>query len=322
MFLILLTLIVSLVGLLISAELVVRGSVALALRAHVPPLLIGLTIVAFGTSAPELLISAQSALNGLPGLALGNVVGSNVANIFLVLGVPALIYPLATNQPMIRRNTSTMIVVSLIFIGLCATGVLVFWHGALLFTLIVIYLILAGLRVRNKNTNDPTFQELADLEEVGNLPDTAVHIIAVLILGLVGLPLSSHFLIESASAIAAMLGVSDSVIGLSIVALGTSLPELATTLSAALHRQSAMALGNVIGSNLFNLLAVMGVTAMIANIPVEPMFLRVNLWVMLASSLAIVPFIFLHKPITRPWGALFTLAYILFIIQSFNMGRL
>ena len=322
MIIILLTLIASLVGLLVSAELVVRGSVALALRASVPPLLIGLTIVAFGTSAPELLISIQSAVNGLPGLALGNVIGSNVANILLVLGVPAMIYPIATNQPMIRRNTSTMIMMSILFIALCATGTLVFWHGALLFTCIVIYLVLAGLRVRNKDHNDPTFQELADLEEVGNIPDTAMAIAICLVLGLIGLPLASHFLIESASKIAAMMGVSDSVIGLSIVALGTSLPELATTLSAALHRQSAMALGNVIGSNMFNLLAVMGVTAMITNIPVDPLFMRINLWIMLASSLIIVPFIFLKKPISKLSGLVFTLAYILFIVENFNLGRI
>ena len=313
-------LVASLIGLIVAAEFVVRGSVALALRLHVPPLLIGLTIVAFGTSAPELLVSADAALSGMPGLSLGNIVGSNVANVLLVLGVPAVIYPIAANQPMIRRNTSFMLAASLLFIYFCLGGILVFWQGALMFALIVIFLIMAGLRVAKGNAKDPSLQELIELSDVGNLPNTKRMIAVLLLGGLIGLPVSSHYLVESASAIASIFGVSNAVIGLSIVALGTSMPELATTVASALHKQSAMAIGNVIGSNLFNILAVMGVTAMLTDVPVPAEFAGANLWIMLAASLALAGFVFTHKSLGRTTGIVFLIAYIAFVFWNYTQS--
>lgn len=321
MILTLVILVASLAGLIVAAEFVVRGSVALALKLHVPPLLIGLTIVAFGTSAPELLVSAQAALSGMPGLSLGNIIGSNVANVFLVLGVPAIIYPIAANQPTIRRNTSFMLAATGLFIYFCWSGVLVFWQGAVMFGLIVIFLILAGLRVANGNGKDPNLQELNELSEVGNLPDTSLMIALLLIAGLIGLPLSSHYLVESASTVAGLFGVSNAMIGLSIVALGTSLPELATTVAAAIHKQSAMAIGNVIGSNIFNILAVMGVTAMLTDVPIPDDFAPENLWIMLGASLALAGFVFTHKPIGRLFGILFLIGYIGFVFWNYTQSQ-
>jgi len=314
-------LVASLVGLIVAAEFVVRGSVALALRLHVPPLLIGLTIVAFGTSAPELLVSAQAALNGMPGLSIGNIIGSNVANVFLVLGVPAIIYPIAANQPTVRRNTSFMLGATLLFMYFCWGGVLVFWQGALMFGLIVVFLILAGLRVANGKAKDPNMQELIELSEVGNLPTSKLMIALLLMAGLIGLPLSSHYLIESASTVAALVGVSNAMIGLSIVALGTSLPELATTVAAAMHKQSAMAIGNVIGSNLFNILAVMGVTAMLTDVRIPSDFAPANFWIMLGASLALAGFVFTHKSIGRLFGILFLVAYIGFVFWNYTQSQ-
>jgi len=314
-------LVASLVGLIVAAEFVVRGSVALALRLHVPPLLIGLTIVAFGTSAPELLVSAQAALSGMPGLSIGNIIGSNVANVFLVLGVPAIIYPIAANQPTIRRNTSFMLGATLLFMYFSWSGVLVFWQGALMFGLIIIFLVLAGLRVANGSSKDPNMQELVELSEVGNLPKTWIMIAVLLIAGLIGLPLSSHFLINSASTVAGFFGVSNAMIGLSIVALGTSLPELATTVAAAMHKQSAMALGNVIGSNLFNILAVMGVTAMLTDVPIPADFAPANFWIMLGASLVLAAFVFTHRSITRPFGILFLIGYIGFVVWNYTQSQ-
>ena len=314
-------LLASLVGLIVAAEFVVRGSVALALRLHVPPLLIGLTIVAFGTSAPELLVSAEAALSGMPGLSLGNIIGSNVANVFLVLGVPAIIYPIAANQPTIRRNTSFMLAATVLFIYFCWGGALVFWQGAVMFGLIVVFLFLAGLRVANGHAKDPNLRELVELSEVGNLPDTKVRIAILLIVGLIGLPVSSHYLVESASAIANIFGVSNAMIGLSIVALGTSLPELATTVAAALHKQSAMAIGNVIGSNLFNILGVMGVTAMLTDVPVPGDFTNANFWIMLGASFVLAAFVFTHRSIGRISGVFFLIAYIGFVVWNYTQSQ-
>lgn len=304
-----------LLALLGAGDALVRGAVALSLRLGISALIVSLTVVAFGTSAPELLISIQSALSGATGIAIGNVVGSNIANVLLVLGVPALIAPLCDRSGDGQRNFWMMIAASVVFIGLCFTGVLVWWHGALMLTALAIIL-WDAYRVAMKTracTDEKDAEDLAELEDVD--PHMAPWKIAAFILvGVIGLPVGAHFLIEGARGIALSMGVSEAAIGLSLVAIGTSLPELATTVAAAIRRQADVAIGNVIGSNLFNILAIMGAATLFAPIPVPADFLRIDLWVMLAASLALYPIVALKLPVGRALGLLFLIAYAGFMI--------
>lgn len=308
------TAILGLLILLLAGDLLVRGAVNVSLRLGVPALIVSLTIVAFGTSAPELLISIDAVMAGAPGLALGNVVGSNTANILLVLGVPALVSRLHTAAYDTRKDYVTMIGVTLFFIALCFTAPLTWWHGVLLLSVLAVILwdqarqALAHRREAKDNAED-------DVE--GADPSMAGWKIATfLILGLIGLPLGASLFVDSAVEIAAQFGVSDSVIGLTLVALGTSLPELATTVMAAIRRQADVAIGNVIGSNIFNLLAIMGITTLIGPVPVVWPFLAFDLWAMLGASLLIAPFVFSNKlDLTRRWGFGLSALYVAYIIM-------
>ncbi|MEO0751171.1 MAG: calcium/sodium antiporter [Pseudomonadota bacterium] len=302
-----------LVILLLAGDALVKGAVNLSLRVGVPALIVSLTIVAFGTSAPELLIGIDAILEGKPGLALGNVVGSNTANILLVLGVPALVAGLHTSTCDTKKTYLFMIGASVLFIALAFRGVFDPMAAIVLLAALTFVLADAGrdaLKHQKACSDAPT--EAEDVE--GADPDMPWWQIGVfMFLGLVGLPLGADLLVDNASIIAKTFGVSDSVIGLTLVALGTSLPELATTVMAALRRQADVALGNVIGSNMFNLLAIIGITALVGPIPVDPGFLRFDLWVMLGASLLIIPFVFLRQDIGRIWGIALTALYLIYV---------
>ncbi len=309
--------ILGLVILLLAGDLLVRGAVNVALRLGVPALIVSLTIVAFGTSAPELLISVEAVMTGAPGLALGNVVGSNTTNILLVLGVPALISKLHTSGFDTSKSYKTMIAVTLVFIALCFTAPLTWWHGLILLALLA-YVLWDQARDAMKHRREMKAARATDEEEVEGADPTIPgwKIAAFILLGIIGLPLGADMFVDSAVEIAEMFGVSDSVIGLTLVALGTSLPELATTVMAAIRRQADVALGNVIGSNMFNILAIMGVTVMVGDVPVVHPFLAYDLWAMLAASLLIAPFVFNRKlNMTRRWGFALSVLYILYIIM-------
>ncbi len=314
-----LTLLGGIILLLLCGDALVRGAVALAVRLNIPTLVIGLTIVAFGTSAPELVVSLRAALTGSPGIAIGNVVGSNIANVLLVLGLPALICATNCNQPFIRRNMVYVLGANLIFIWLCFLGPLVFWHGAILFALMLFFLIEAGRRTAHSQNGDSIVgQEAIELiEDVSNLPQKPWLVIGLLAVGLIGLPSGAHLTVTAATQIAREFGVSEAAIGLTLVALGTSLPELVTTTSAALRGHCGLALGNVLGSNLFNILAIMGLTAMVAPVPIPDVFFRIDLWVMLATALAITPFVLRHMHITRITGIVFVMSYIIYVYFVF-----
>jgi cation:H+ antiporter len=300
-----------LVILLLAGDALVKGAVNLSLRVGVPALIVSLTIVAFGTSAPELLISVNALLMDKPGLALGNVVGSNTANVLLVLGLPAIMAVLHTSGCETRKTYIFMLIASALFIALAFTGTFTFWSGLILLTALAYMLFDAG----RDATRHRRAERAAPAEEVeGADPDMPWwRIIVFLVLGLVGLPLGADILVDNASIIARDYGVSDTVIGLTLVALGTSLPELATTMMAALRRQADVALGNVIGSNMFNLLAIIGIASLIGPIPVDPEFLRFDLWVMLGASLVLIPFVFFKVDIGRVWGVLLTGAYLAYV---------
>ncbi len=313
-----LTAILGLVILLIAGDLLVRGAVNVALRLGIPALIVSLTVVAFGTSAPELLVSIQAIVRGAPGLALGNVVGSNTANILLVLGLPAIISRLHTARYDTQTSYAYMIAATLIFIAACFLGPLGPLHGLVLLACLAFVLgsqARSALRHRRSQESDVEDIEGADPAMRG------WKIAAFLILGLVGLPLGANLLVDSAVEIAQRFGVSNSVIGLTLVAIGTSMPELATTLMAAIRRQADVALGNVIGSNLFNLLAIIGISSFIGPIPVDPAFLTFDLWVMLVASLLLAPFVYTSSlDLTRRWGFLLTGLYAIYIVMVVQHG--
>ncbi len=298
--------------LLLAGDLLVRGAVNMSLRLGVPALIVSLTIVAFGTSAPELLISISAVLEGAPGLALGNVVGSNTANILLVLGLPALVAGLDTSHFDTRRSYLMMISGSVVFVALAFLGPIRWTHGLVLLALLAIVL---GVQLRSALAHRRRRNGESDLEGVD--PKMRWWKIAVFLgLGLIGLPLGADLLVDAAQIIARDFGVSDSVIGLTLVAAGTSLPELATTVSAAIRRQADVALGNVIGSNMLNLLGIMGVASLFGAIPVAPQFLTFDLWVMLGASVLIGPFVFSNRwTLSRRWGMTLTALYLIYIIM-------
>ena len=285
--------------LVFAGDALVKGAVNLALRLGIPALVVSLTVVAFGTSAPELLVSVQAVLGGVPGLALGNVVGSNTANVLLVLGVPALFAVLGTGAVDTRRDFLYMAAVSLVFVALCLSGALVWWNGLVLLGMLAAVLTATFLASREP----PAELEGAD----DGLPGWRIGL--YLVLGLVGLPLGADLLVDGASSIARAFGVTETVIGLTLVAIGTSLPELATTLMAALRRHADVAIGNVIGSNLFNLAAIMGIAVLVGPVPVEATFLRQDLWIMLAATAALGVLVFTRRDVTRLWGVAFAGLY-------------
>ncbi|MBE3638056.1 calcium/sodium antiporter [Mangrovicoccus algicola] len=292
-----------LVILLLAGDALVKGAVNLALRLGIPALIVGLTIVAFGTSAPELLISIRAVLDGAPGIALGNVVGSNTANILLVLGIPALIAPILTSQCDTRKTYLGMLAASVLFIVICFLGPITWIHGLVLLAGLALLLWDQARDARaHRAQGEAAVDEAEDLEGADPaMPGWKVGV--WLVLGLIGLPLGANLLVEGAVNIARDFGISETAIGLTLVAVGTSLPELATTVVAAMRRHAEVALGNVIGSNMFNLLGIMGVTGLIRPVPVEAQFLTTDLWVMLGASLLLIPFVLMGRNLTRLAGA-------------------
>jgi cation:H+ antiporter len=306
-----------LIWLLLAGDLLVRGALALAGHARIPPMIVGLTVVAFGTSAPELCVSLGAAFKGHPTIAIGNVVGSNIANVLLVLGLPALIHPTLCHQDSLWRDTLVLIAVSVLFTAFCFQGSLGPLQGTVLVVGLLTMLLLSLREARHSGGETGPCQEL---ERVLGLPRSPGMIVLFLVLGGVGLPLGADLLVGGAVELAESLGVPSAVIGLSLIALGTSLPELFTTLIAAVHRSSDVALGNVLGSNLFNILAIMGATAMVAPapIPVPESFLRFDLLVMLGASGLLAWFAWRRGSIGRSWGTALLAAYALYLVVLFR----
>lgn len=303
--------VVGLVILLLGGDSLVKGAVNMSLRLGVPALIVSLTIVAFGTSAPELLISIQAIWDGAPALALGNVVGSNTANVLLVLGVPALLAVMHTSECNTRSSYLQMIAATVLFIGLCFFGEFTWMSGLILLAALAAMLIYAAMQA---NAHRKAAADEDDEVEGADPNMTWGWIITYLVLGLIGLPLGATLLVDGAVNIATEFGISDTVIGLTLIAIGTSLPELATTVMAALRRQADVALGNVIGSNMFNLLGIMGVASLVGNIPVDQVVITRDLWVMLGASLLLIPFVFFKVDITRIWGIILSLLYITYLV--------
>ena len=283
-----------------GAEGLVRGSASLATRVGISPLIAGLTIVAFGTSAPELSVSLLAALGGNPDIALGNVVGSNIFNIAVILGIAALIQPIQIHLGVIRRDIPVMIATSAIAFGLILYGGLPRLAGIGLILGLVVYVV--GAFRSGKESSGGTD---ADAVEAPPLLSKSWMIdTTVLLVGLGVLILGSRLFVEGATALAKSWGVSDAVIGLTVVAAGTSLPELATSVVAAVRRHADIAIGNVVGSNIFNILCILGVTATVSPIHASGIGLM-DAGVMLFVSVLLLPFALTNRKISRGEGAVF-----------------
>ncbi len=303
-----------LIALVIGGEYLVRGATALSLRLGLPPLIVGLTVVAFGTSAPEMIVSVAAVLNGSPDIALGNVIGSNIANVLIVLGLPALIAGIRTDQADLRESWALMVAATLLVILFAHLGPIHWPQGLIMLGGLVLVVWRQITTARRDAALTPATGDGIGTELGGGVEVVRWRkILLWLGIGLVALPVGGQVLVTGATDIARVLGISEAVIGLTLVAVGTSLPELATSVIAALRGRADLALGNVIGSNIFNILSILGVTALIGTLPVPEQMMNRDLWIMLATALLPAPFLFLRWPLGRLAGAGFLAAYGLYV---------
>lgn len=296
---------------LMSGDLLVRGAVAAAQALKIPTLIVSLTIVAFGTSAPELVVAAESVLTGNPGIAVGTIVGSNIANLLLVLGLPALIYPISSKSPGLRQHAVALLIATAAFaLFAYLRGGLDQVSGAFLFAGIIAYIGYMWIRVARGARDDPVVDQV---EEYGDDAKLSAKTLMYIAAGLLGLPLGANLLIQHGASAAADLGVRQELIGLTLVAVGTSLPELATVLVAAFRRKCDVVLGSVVGSNIFNIFAVGGVAGLVGGAKIGKETLAFEIPVMLGATLVVALFIYSRRSIGFLPGVVLLLAYAVFI---------
>ena len=307
-----------LILLFLGGEGLVRGSVTLAERLGISKLLIGLVIVGFGTSTPELLVSVKAALGGAPEIALGNAVGSNIANVLLIVGLASVITPILGWERTAVREALVAALVSLAALVLVQGEVITKLEGIAMLVALAGYLF-ASYWLEKKDPKAKTFQHAT--EEFEDIPLPRPWLAPILALGgIVALVFGADLLVEGGVNIARVFGVPDAVIGLSLVAIGTSLPELATAVVAAIRRHSDVVLGNVIGSNIFNILAILGVTAVIQPIAVSSRFREIDTPVMLGVALLLLALLFVSKSIGRLWGLLMLALYAAYMVTLLSNG--
>jgi cation:H+ antiporter len=297
-----------LIVLIIAGEALVRGAVGVALKFNIPTLVIGMTIVSFGTSAPELLVSLKAALNNHAELAIGNVVGSNIANIALVLGITTMILPITVKRSTAKVDWPIMMAATVLFY-IFILDEAIQWYEGLIFTIGIIvfnvYMFWNAKRQNKKNELDEDIQNVKESKMFLNL--------MLIILGSVGLAFGANWLLEGAVIIAANFGVSEHVIGVTIVAFGTSVPELITSVMAAFKKHTDISVGNLIGSNIFNILGVLGITSLVKEIPVTNLVINNDIYWVLAISFLVFPLMIIGYKINRIRGFLLFAAYCVYI---------
>ena len=293
-----------------GAEWLVRGASSLAMRCGISPLIVGLTVVAFGTSAPELVVSVKANLSGQSALALGNVVGSNICNICLVLGVAALIYPISIQRQVVRREMPILLVVSFIFYAMLLNGVLSVPEAALLAVGILGYVFFS---LRQAKMEPAGAQVDVDDEAIAAAKKSGAGAVLLdvflVVIGVAVLVFGAGFLVEGGANLARGFGISEAVIGLTLVAFGTSLPELATSMVAALKKESDICIGNAVGSCIFNILAVIGISGLFGPMNSSGIT-QIDLWVMLGATIVLLPMMVKGMSLARWEGAILTLAYL------------
>ncbi|WP_306005188.1 calcium/sodium antiporter [Aquicoccus porphyridii] len=316
----LLWLVGGLVGLIVGGDLLVRGAVSVAQAMRISPMVIGLTLVGFGTSTPELVTSLQAAFSGSPGIAIGNVVGSNIGNILLILGLAALLRPVVVDPAALRRDGGVMLAATLLCTGVILWGTLGRAAGAVLIVSLASYLVFTILRERRQRTPAAAvYVAEADLLPTP-APTRLIWPVLVALAGLAITILGARFLVSGAVGLAEAAGISETVIGLTIVAIGTSTPELVTTLIAVRKGQGDVAFGNIIGSNIFNILGILGLTALIHPLDVPQQVIGFDIWVMLAATLVMLLFATTGRRIDRREGAFLTAAYATYLAATLWIG--
>lgn len=294
--------------LILGGEFLVRGASNIAIRFRISPLVVGLTVVAFGTSAPELLISIQSALKGSPDLAMGNVIGSNICNLALVLGITAMITPIEVKGNSIRIDWPMTMGSSLLLYFLVREGFVNSYEGVMFMIILVAYLIF--IIKKSRKESDFIDPEALDIDPEEALKSNGYKDAFYITLGAAGLYFGSEWFVGGARDLAIEMGVAERVIGITILALGTSLPELVTAIVASYKKQTDLALGNLMGSNIFNILSILGITSIIQEIRVSGVILNVDMIWMLGITLIILPMMLYKRKIGRPEGALLVVIYL------------
>ncbi|MEM9734341.1 MAG: calcium/sodium antiporter [Pseudomonadota bacterium] len=303
--------VVGLIILVYGGDWLVKGAVGLAEHLTISPLIIGLTIVAFGTSAPELVISLKSALTGNPGVAVGNIVGSNIANVLLVLGVPAMIATIYCSSEDLKFTLYLLLATTALFCLELVMAPIGRLGGLLLLVCLTVFLSTQYITARRQN-QDPDY-----MDDVGELPKSLGITIALLVVGLIALPLGASMAVNAAVDIARVWNVSDEVIGLTIVAIGTSLPELATGIMAARQGNASVGIGNVVGSNFFNIAAIMGITAVVAgDVPVGDNIVPFDMTVMAISTIFLAVVTLAGFAINRLLGAVLLVLYAAYLVAT------
>jgi len=300
--------------LIVGAELLVRGASRLAITVGVSPLVVGLTVVAYGTSAPEIAVSVASSLSGMPDLLLGNVVGSNICNVLLVLGLAAVVTPIAVDRRLVRQEVPLMIAASALLVGLARSGASIGrTESAILLVLAIAYT--AFTVVQGRRGRAPDLEAVAGPDRGAAARSLGIQL-GLIGAGLVALVLGSRWLVAGATEIARYLGLSELVIGLTVVAVGTSLPEVATSVVAAVRGERDLAVGNVVGSNLMNIFGVVGVAGVVGRgpIPVAPAAASFDLWIMLAVAFVCLPVFWTGARIERWEGGLLLAYYVAYLV--------
>jgi cation:H+ antiporter len=300
---------VGLALLLIGGELLVRGAVASAKSLGVSPLLIGLTLVGFGTSTPELVTSVTAALNGSPGIAVGNVVGSNIVNIFFILGLSAVIYPMAVNPKGFHRDALMLSAAALACLGVVLFGRMGMLLGLAFIASLLAYVVFVYMQEKRAPSEAAEVAEhRADDARVG--PAKMAVSLSMAVAGIAITIFGAHFLVDGSIELAKSLGISDTIIGLTIVAVGTSMPELVTSVMAAIRKHADVAYGNIVGSNIFNVLFILGTTSIIQPIDIPRQIASFDIWVMLAATALLVYFARTGAVLKRWEGAVFIAGYV------------
>jgi cation:H+ antiporter len=301
-------LIIGLFTLIMGGDFLVRGASSIALRLHMTPLVVGLTIVAFGTSAPELLISLSAALSGNPDLAMGNVVGSNICNLALVLGVTLLIGPVRVRADSIQIDWPVAMASSLLLFYVVKDHSLGIYEGILFVTTLLAYTIFIIRKSRKKMKAEIAKEKELDVDDV---PSKSISKdIGIIVLGSIGLYFGAQWFVTGAKELALFLEVSQRVIGITIVALGTSLPELVTAIVASFKKETDLALGNLLGSNIFNVLSILGITSIIKEIHVSEIIHQVDMLWMLGITLLVLPLMLFQRKLARTEGVILLLIYV------------
>ena len=305
---------VGFVLLIVGADYLVRGAVAIANKLNIPSLIVGLTIVAFGTSTPEFVVSIKAALSGSGGISVGNVVGSNIANILLILGTAGVISSIACEKKSFLRDWGFMIFTTMLFVLFALSGKFCLWHGLIMLALLIGFIVFNYINSKKSDEDaSETKSPIAD--------KNWFIVIAATLGGLVAILYGSDLLVKGAVNLAKIFGISEAIIGLTIVAVGTSMPELATTVVAAIRKQNGVALGNVVGSNIWNIVFIIGATSTIVDIEVVRQILIYDMWVMVGATVVLLPIMMTQSKMNRIEGALFLLLYVGYITSQVLIAK-